>query len=307
VSPQSWNVPDLTGRVALVSGATRGVGRGIAAALGDAGAKVYVTGRSTRADGTTEGLPGTIEDAAEEVGERGGIGVPVRCDHSDAVQVDELFERIARDDGRLDLLVTNAWSGYERLAEARFDAPFWEQPLWRWDLFAGSLRAQLVTSRAAAALMVERGGGLIVGISYTDGDTPLGQTAYDVTKHASDRMVRTMAAELARHGVTAVALHPGFVRTERVEAAWDAIGEGPAQVAHSPEYVGRAVALLAADPSVADRSGQRLTVGDMAIELGFHDVDGRQPPPFRLEGRITLATRMDRINRVAARAARSAT
>jgi NAD(P)-dependent dehydrogenase (short-subunit alcohol dehydrogenase family) len=298
----SWDPPDLSGTVALVTGASRGVGRGIALALGDAGARVYVTGRSVRGGPTTEELPGTIDDTADEVTERGGTGVAVRCDHSSDEDTEALFERISAEDGRLDLLVNNAWAGYERLTDARFDAPFWKQPLWRYDLFASSLRGHFVTSRLAAPLMLEQERGLIVTISFTDRDIPLGQTAYDVSKYASDRMAMSMAQELRKHGVAAVALHPGFVRTERVEAAWDQIGEGPAQIVHTPEYVGRAVASLAADDDVLELTGSKLAVGDLAEKHGFTDVDGRQPPAFRLEGRMTLATRMDRLNRVVAQA-----
>ncbi len=293
-----WDPPDLHSCVALVTGASRGVGRGIALALGDAGAKVYVTGRSVRGGPTTEGLPGTIDDSAEEVTARGGQGVAVRCDHTVDGDVAALLDDITATDGRLDVLVNNAWAGYERWSEARFDAPFWEQPMWRWELFATSLRGQFVASRLAAPLMVAAGRGLIVNISFTDGNLPLGQAAYDVCKHASDRMALSMSRELRPHGVASVALHPGFVRTERVEAAWDRIGSGPAQVIHTPEYVGRAVAALAADDGMLERTGQRLAVGDLAEEYGFTDIDGRRPPAFHLEGRMTLATRMERLNRL---------
>jgi NAD(P)-dependent dehydrogenase (short-subunit alcohol dehydrogenase family) len=296
----TWAPPDLTGAVALVTGASRGVGRGIALALGDAGAKVYVTGRSVRGGPRTEDLPGTIEDTAEEVTDRGGLGVAVRADHTVDADTATVFERIARDDGKLDILVNNAWAGYERGTEARFDAPFWQQPPWRWDLFAGSLRAQFVASCTAALLMVSHRRGLIANISFTDGDVYLGQTAYDVCKYSSDRMAFGMAQELRRYGVAAIAIHPGFVRTERVEAAWAQLGEGPAQVVHSPEYVGRAIACLAVDPDLGELSGQRLAVGDLAARYGFTDIDGRRPPAFHLEGRITLATRMQRLNRAAA-------
>lgn len=299
MTPTGWEPPDLRDAVAVVTGASRGVGRGIARALGEAGATVYVTGRSVRGGQTTEDLPGTVDDTAEEVTARGGTGIAVRCDHTVDADTEALFERVAAAHGRLDLLVNNAWAGYEKFAtEAKFDAPFWKQPLWRYDQYAGSLRGQFVASRLAAPLMLTQRKGLIVNISFTDGDVYLGQIAYDISKTGSDRMVVGLAHELRKHEIAAVALHPGFVRTERVAAAWDLVGEGPAQVVHSPEYVGRAVAALAADPEVFAVSGQGLAVGDLADRYGFSDVDGRRPPAFKLEGRITLAARMERLGRI---------
>ncbi|GLY26365.1 SDR family NAD(P)-dependent oxidoreductase [Micromonospora sp. NBRC 101691] len=301
-----WEPPALAGSVAVVTGGSRGVGRGVALALGDAGATVYVTGRSTRTDGSTEGLPGTVDDTADEVTKRGGQGIAVRCDHHDDAQVAALFERIATEqDGRLDLLVNNAWSGYERSDEARFDAPFWQQPMWRYDAYAASVRAQFTASRHAVGLMLPRDAGLLVTISYTDGDTYLGQAAYDMFKAASDRLSRAMAGDLRKTQITSLGLHPGFVRTERVEAAWSALGSGPAAVVHSAEYVGRAIAHLLADPSVREESGQVLACGDLAERYGFSDVDGRRPPAFRLEGMMSLATRMERLNKVIAAQKRS--
>ncbi|MGV9674196.1 SDR family NAD(P)-dependent oxidoreductase [Nocardia sp. NPDC003482] len=297
----SWQPPDLSGRVALVTGASRGVGLGVALALGDCGATVYVTGRSTRDGGSTEGIPGTVDDTADQVTARGGKGIAVRCDHTDDADNAALFDTIAAGTGgRLDLLVNNAWAGYERFSEeAPFHAAFWKQPMWRYDLFAGSLRGQFAVSRLAAPLLMTAPAGLIVNVSFTDGEVYLGQTPYDIAKYGSDRMVVGMAYDLRKTAVTAVALHPGFVRTERVAGAWDLVGEGPAQIAHSPEYVGRAVASLSVDPELADYSGQRLAVGDLATKYGFDDVDGRRPPPFRLEGSITLAARMERLGRIA--------
>ncbi|WP_432053150.1 SDR family NAD(P)-dependent oxidoreductase [Streptomyces xiamenensis] len=300
--PEGWQPPRLADTVAVVTGASRGVGRGIALALGAAGATVYVTGRSSRTGDRTEGLPGTVEDVAEEITARGGTGVAVRCDHTSGADNQALADRVRAGHGRLDLLVNNAWAGYERSAEVRFDAPFWQQPMWRYDLCAASLRAQYDVTRLLVPLMLPADRGLVIGIGFTDGDTYLGQAAYDVFKHGSDRLNRAFAADLRKHGVTALALHPGFVRTERVEAAWEALSSGPAAVLHSVEYVGRAVAELAADPQVSERAGTVLTTGDLAAEYGFDDIDGRRPPAFRLEGRMTLATRMDRLNRVVAAA-----
>ncbi|MFF8386054.1 SDR family NAD(P)-dependent oxidoreductase [Streptomyces kanasensis] len=295
---EDWNAPDLGGKVAVVTGASRGVGRGIALALGAAGATVYVTGRSTRDGARTEGLPGTVDDTADEVTERGGKGVAVRCDHGSAADNEALAARVQADHGRLDLLVNNAWGGYERSSEVRFDAPFWDQPMWRYDLFATSLRAQYDVTRRLVPLMLPQRSGLVVGISFSDGDIYLGQVGYDVFKSAADRMCRDFALDLRKKGVAALSLHPGFVRTERVQAAWEAMGDGPASVVHSPEYVGRAIVALLADPAVMERTGQVLSTGDLAVAYGFADVDGRQPPPFRLEGRMSLATRMHRLNKV---------
>jgi len=297
---EEWQPPRLESTVAVVTGASRGVGRGIARALGSAGATVYVTGRSTRGEGRTEGLPGTVEDTAEEVTARGGTGIAVCCDHRSTEDNQALADRIRRDHGKLDLLVNNAWAGYERSGDVRFDAPYWEQPMWRYELCEGSLRAQYDVTRLLTPLMIEQRRGLIVGIGFTDGDTYLGQAAYDVFKNANDRLSKAFAADLRKKKITALSLHPGFVRTERVEAAWEALGDGPAAVVHSPEYVGRAISHLAADPEVLSRSGQVLSTGDLADEYGFDDVDGRRLPAFRLEGRMSLATRMDRLNRVVA-------
>ncbi|MEV2254173.1 SDR family NAD(P)-dependent oxidoreductase [Streptomyces sp. NPDC050147] len=295
---EEWNAPDLGGKVAVVTGASRGVGRGIALALGAAGATVYVTGRSTRDGARTEGLPGTVDGTADEVTQRGGKGIAVRCDHGAAGDNEALAARVEADHGRLDLLVNNAWGGYERSSEVRFDAPFWDQPMWRYDLFETSLRAQYDVTRRLVPLMLPQRSGLVVGISFSDGDIYLGQVGYDVFKSGSDRMCRGFAADLRKKGVAALSLHPGFVRTERVEAAWEAMGDGPASVVHSPEYVGRAIAALLADPEVMERTGKVLSTGDLALEYGFADVDGRRPPAFRLEGRMSLATRMHRLNKV---------
>lgn len=273
--------------MAVVTGASRGVGRGIALALGEAGATVYVTGRSSRGGPTTEGLPGTVEDTADAVTARGGVGVPVRCDHTADDQVRALFERVRRDQGRLDVLVTNAWGGYEQYEEWQRAGPhFWEQPFAAlWDrMFTAGLRAHLVSACLGAPVMLPSRRGLIVSTIAWDHDKYLG-SFYDVSKHAVVRMVHGMALELRKHNVAAVALAPGFVRSERVLAAcktdeehWQSVpGLAPTETA---EYVGRAVVALATDPNVMAKSGRAFRAGELAQEYGFTDVDGRQVPPF---------------------------
>ena len=272
----------LRGKVAVVTGASRGAGRAIALVLGQAGATVYVTGRSVRGGATTENRPETIDETAEAVAARGGVGIPVRVDHTVDAEVEALFARVRQEQGRLDLLVNNAWGGYEGYDGRTFDAPFWQQSLRHWDgMFTAGVRAHFVANRFAAPLLIERGGGLIVGTVAWAFDAYLGNLFYDVAKAAIIRMALGMAEELRPHGVAAVALAPGFMRTERVLAAHAAepFDLGPTE---SPEYLGRAVAALAADPGVLAKSGRLLTVGDLAREYGFTDVDGRQPEPFHL-------------------------
>lgn len=271
---------ELKGKVALVTGASRGVGRGVAQALGEAGAIVYVTGRSVRGGPTTDGLPGTIEETAELVNDGGGEGIAVLCDHTVDDQVGRLFTRIKGERGKLDLVVNNAWGGYERYNGETFDAPFWEQPLWRWSgMFDAGLRAAYAVSRLAAPLMIERGRGLIVNISFGDRGKYLGTVVYDVAKHAVDRLAMGMAFELRDHGITALSLYPGYVRTERVLKHYD-VKIGATQ---SPQYTGRAVVALAADPWVIYKSGMAFSVSELAEEYGFTDIDGRRPRPCRLE------------------------
>ncbi|WP_117594946.1 SDR family NAD(P)-dependent oxidoreductase [Haloprofundus halophilus] len=275
-------MPNLSDTVAVVTGASRGVGRGIALSLGDAGATVYVTGRSV-ADDTTENLPGTVTETAELVADRGGEGIAVRCDHTVDADVEALFARVDDEQGRVDLLVNNVWGGYEGFDET-FDDPFWTQSMDRWSgMFDAGVRAHYAASRLAARRMVDRGEGLVVNVSSGDGDKYRGSVMYDVAKTAVDRMAKAMAHELRDRGVAAVSLYPGFVRTERVVRAFEETGEEVPEETHSPEYVGRAVTALAADPDMMGKSGQVLVTGDLAREYGFTDTDGTQPPPFELD------------------------
>ncbi|NPV61153.1 MAG: SDR family NAD(P)-dependent oxidoreductase [Methanotrichaceae archaeon] len=275
-------VPDLKGEVAVVTGSTRGAGKGIALVLGQARATVYVTGRSTGGC-STEGLPGSIGETAEMVSARGGQGIAVRCDHTSEQDVKDLFCRVSQEQGRLDLLVNNAWGGYEHYDYQLFTAPFWELPMSYWEgMFQSGVRSHLLASRLAVPLMLPRNQGLIINTTAWDRDLYLGNLFYDVAKAAVSRMAFGMARELRPHGISCLALAPGFMRTERVMAV-HAISPFPLDHTESPEYIGRAVAFLAADPQVMLKSGRVLTVGDLAQEYGFTDIDGRQIPPFKIE------------------------
>jgi NAD(P)-dependent dehydrogenase (short-subunit alcohol dehydrogenase family) len=274
-------MPDLSDRIALVTGASRGAGAAIAAVLGEAGATVYVTGRSSRAGARTEDMPGTVEDAAAAVSARGGTGIGVVCDHTNAAQVQDLLARIGADHGRLDVLVNNAWGGYEHYDGAGFAAPFWEQPLQqRWDaMFGAGVWPTMLTSHRAAPLLAD--GALVAcTIAWAQG-AYTGAAFYDAAKACVARFAFAMAHDLRERRVTAVAIAPGFMRTERVMAAHAADPFDLSQT-ESPEYVGRAIAHLAADPGRLTRTGELLTAGDLARAYGFTDVDGSQPEAFRI-------------------------
>ncbi|MEU6208295.1 SDR family oxidoreductase [Streptomyces sp. NPDC090085] len=275
----------LSGRVALVAGGTRGGGRGIAVELGAAGATVYVTGRSSSAGRSPMDRPETIEETAAAVTAAGGTGVPVRTDHSSPEEVRRLVDRIAAEqDGRLDVLVNCVWGG-DPLTD-------WEHPLWEQDLETGlrlvrqAVETHVITSRFALPLMVARGSGLVVEV--TDGNTARyrGSFFYDLAKSSVIRLAVAQAAELKPHGVAAVAITPGFLRSEAMlehlgvtEADWrDGAAQDPdfAQ-SESPAYLGRAVAALAADPAVMAKTGRALATWGLYEEYGFTDADGSRP------------------------------
>ncbi|MEU8947848.1 SDR family NAD(P)-dependent oxidoreductase [Streptomyces sp. NPDC048489] len=274
----------LSGRVAVVTGASRGVGKGIALELGAAGATVYVTGRST----TAGPLPGTVGETADQVTELGGRGIPLVCDHHSDEQVARVFERVRADTGRLDLLVNNVFSSPD--LGAWLGRPFWELPLAAWDQVMDiGTRSHYVAAVRAAPLLFAGGGGLIVNISSAGAREYAHNTPYGVGKAALDKMTADMAVELRPRDVAVVSLWPGLVRTELVAAAVRRTGHSGSEIelpgegtfdvdaAESPRFVGRAVAALAADPTVGDRSGTAVSTSDLAHHYGFVYVDGAAP------------------------------
>lgn len=283
----------LAGKVALVAGATRGAGRGTAVALGEAGATVYCTGRTTRDRRSAYNRAETIEETAEMVTSVGGEGIPAAVDHLNAAEVAELIRRIDTERGRLDILVNDVWGG-ENLVE-------WNTPLWEHNLDAGlkmlhgAVDTHLVTSHFALPLLIRRPGGLVV--EMTDGTREYNtahyrlSAFYDLAKSAVLRLAFSQAEELKPFGCTALALTPGWMRSEMMlehygvtEANWrDGAAVNPhfAAISESPRFVGRAVAALAADPELHLRSGGSFSSGGLAREYGFTDVDGSQPDCWR--------------------------
>ena len=274
----------LKGKVALVTGATRGVGNGIARGLGEAGATVYVTGRTVQEG--DEAQPGTIQSVAAEVTSLGGKGIAVRCDHSVDADIQKLFERIGDEAGRLDILVNNVHSGIPATAET-FARYFWEsEPEEDWDLINRvGLRSHYIASAYAARMMVPRRSGLIVNVSSMGGLAYMFTASYGVGKGAMDRMAIDMAAELRNFGVTVVALWPGFVTTEftriLLREASPTVRTLLATFHETPLLTGRAVAAFAADPNMARKTGKRVLTADIARKHRLTGEDGKRPPSLR--------------------------
>ena len=274
----------LASQIAVVAGATRGAGRGIARMLGEAGATVYCTGRSTRESGATPGRPETIEETADLVTGAGGRGIAVRVDHTVEADVIRLFDLVRSESGRLDLLVNDVWGG-DDLTE--WGTPFWETDLGKGRrIIEAALWSHILTARYALPLMIERNAGLVVEI--TDGDFLgyRGTFFYDLAKVGGIRIAYALAAELEGTGITALSVTPGFLRSEAMLARFgvteDNWREGVKADPHfseseTPYFVGRAVAALACDPKVRDKAGRVFASWTLAREYGFTDVDGRTP------------------------------
>ncbi|MBW2270274.1 MAG: SDR family NAD(P)-dependent oxidoreductase [Deltaproteobacteria bacterium] len=263
----------LEGTVAIVTGASRGIGRGCAIELGARGATVYCTGRRSCAGDPPEA--GTVEAIAAEVDASGGHGISVACDHRDDAAVEALFARVRDEQGRLDVLVNNAFIIPKELASGR---PFWELPLSNWDdMVDVGTRSAYAASRLAAPMMIEQRSGLIANISSSGAREYAWHVAYGVGKAALDRLTVDMAHELRRHRVTVVSLWPGLVLTERNQSNLDRVPGLDFSTAESLRFTGRAVAALAADSGVFERTGRVFPSRDLADEYGFTDVDGTLP------------------------------
>lgn len=274
---------NLNGKIALVTGATRGAGRAIAVELGKAGATVYATGRTTRQHTSEIGRRETIDDTAEIIEENGGKAYAVQVDHTDPAQVKSLIERIQQESGKLDILINDIWGG-DHLAQW---VPFWEHDLEKGlRLLDNAVKSHIITSFYAAPMMIRQGSGLIIEI--TDGITEAYRHSlfYDLAKVSVNRLAFAQSQELSKHGITAFALTPGFLRSEAMldhfgvtEENWrDAVQQEPHFiVSETPYYLARAVVALASDPNISSKNGGRYATWNLYQEYGFTDLDGTQP------------------------------
>jgi dehydrogenase/reductase SDR family protein 1 len=276
----------MKNKVVLVTGASRGVGRGVAKGLGEAGAIVYVTGRTESGVRLPDFLKETgIHQTAAEVTQLGGVGIACKCDHANDREVDALFQRIMDEQGRLDVLVNNAWGGSIHAMQGYFfNTPFWEQPVSLWDdNYLVGLRSDYYASRSAAPIMVAQKSGLIVNISYYGGRHYYNNVAYGVNKAAIDRLSADMALELKPHGVTVTSLYPDQVSTEGMLAYAQMNPSIDLNQFETPQFVGRCIAALAVDPNRLNQTGEVLIAAELGEKYGIRDINGNQPKSQRAE------------------------
>jgi NAD(P)-dependent dehydrogenase (short-subunit alcohol dehydrogenase family) len=277
-------VGSLSGKVAVVTGSSRGIGKGIALALGKEGATVYVTGRTVTPGSYS--LPGTVGETAAEIDRCGGRGIAVQVDHGKDDQIAALFAQVRREQGRLDLLVNNAFSIPEDLTEPQ---PFWEKPLSNWEMVDVGVRSNFIAAWHAAKIMVPQKSGLIIAISGYVGVTYTYGVVFGTCKSAVDRMARDMAVELKPHNIASISLWQGLTFTERAQRN---LARNPAMKAQtvtnptigcSPEFPGRVIAALLTDPQIMKRTGGTFITAEMAQEYGVTDVDGKVIPSLRAQ------------------------
>lgn len=276
----------LIGKVAVVTGASRGIGKGVALGLAENGATVYVTGRTENGDMLPDFIKGTtIYRTADEVNKMGGIGIAHRCDHGKDEEVERLFERVRKEQGRLDILVNNAWAGGKHIMGGYFfNTPFWKQPISLLDDdYSIGLRSNYLASMYAAEIMTERKSGLIVNISFYGGRRYLNNVSYGVCKAAIDKLSADTAYELKEYGVKVFSLYPGSVSTEGMIEAAKYDSSLDINDMESPQFVGRCVEALANDENAINETGKIMITAEIAEHYGFTDMDGRQPKSQRAE------------------------
>ena len=278
--------PSLKGKACLVTGASRGVGRGVALGLAEAGATVHITGRTLREGEHPDGLDraGSLAAVLEAAAGDPGRIVAHRVDHSSDEETEAIVRKVVADEGRLDVLVNSAWGGYERMGDQTgftWIYPLWQQPMWRWDAMMDvGVRSAYCGIRIAAEQMAKQRSGLIVNVSFWAAQKFMQNVVYGVSKAAMDKMAFDVATQMREHEVAAISLYPGLVRTEDVMKNKEYFDMSNSE---SMEFQGRAVAGLAADPRLMEKSGKVFTSADLALEYGFTDIDGYQPRPNTLE------------------------
>ncbi len=271
---------DLKGKVVVVTGASRGIGKGVALELGEYGATVYVTGRTESSEGLPDFLKNTtIHETASEVNRLGGIGIAHRCDFSKDEDIQELFERVQKEYGRIDILVNNAWAAASHIMNGYFfQTPFWEQPMSLYDdLHRVGLRSNYLASRYAAQMMVKQKSGLIVNISYISAEKYWLNVANGLFKAATNKFTCDAAYELKKYGVKMFSIYPGNVLTEGMIELAKYDSSLCLEEMETPQFVGRCVAALEQDDSAIEQSGKVLRTGDIGLKYGFSDINGRQP------------------------------
>lgn len=274
----------LKDTIALVTGASRGIGKGIAQVLSEAGATVYITGRTLGNESSASKLAGSISQTALEINEKGGKCIAVKCDHTDDEQTLYVFELIKEQHGKLDILVNNVWGGYQHYTDGTEfwnETGFWTSPVSRWDsMFQSGVRAHYVSSTYASQLMTQKQSGLIVNLSFFAAQRNDKGVAYGTAKAATNHMTRCMAYELKPYNIPVICLYPGLVRTESVMKGAEHLDLSNSE---SPQFIGRAVMALAKDPKCMERTGSICVAAELALDYGFSDIDGSQPIPLTAE------------------------